>query len=103
MTRFAADVIDSVLGISEGSPLHQLRARRPEARARTQSSYAVLFNPPDPGGLSPPERFAVALRVAELHDAPSLAAQRSPPQSIMMPRAMASPRERQRCCVTPSW
>ena len=74
MTRFAADVIDAVLGISEGSPLHQLRARRPEARARTQSSYAVLFNPPDPGGLSPPERFAVALRVAELHDASSLAA-----------------------------
>ena len=74
MTRFAADVIDAVLGISEGSPLHQLRARRPEARTRTQSSYAVLFNPPDPGGLSPPERFAVALRVAELHDASSLAA-----------------------------
>ncbi|HEY3720373.1 MAG TPA: CMD domain protein [Roseiarcus sp.] len=74
MTRFAADVIDSVLGVSEGSPLHQLRARRLETRARTQSSYAVLFNPPDPGGLSPPERFAVALRVAELHDALPLAA-----------------------------
>jgi CMD domain protein len=74
MTRFAADVIDTVLGIAEGSPLAQLRARRPEARARTQSSYAVLFNPPDPGGLSPPERFAVALRVAELHEASTLAA-----------------------------
>jgi CMD domain protein len=74
MTRFAADVIDTVLGISEGSPLDRLRARRPEARVRTQSSYAVLFNPPDPGGLSPPERFAVALRVAELHDASPLAA-----------------------------
>jgi CMD domain protein len=67
-------VIDAVVGISEGSPLDQLRARRPEARARTQSSYAVLFNPPDPGGLSPPERFAVAVRVAELHDASTLAA-----------------------------
>jgi CMD domain protein len=74
MTRFAADVIDTALGIAEGSALDQLRARRPEARARTQSSYAVLFNPPDPGGLSPPERFAVALRVAELHEAPALAA-----------------------------
>ena len=74
MTRFAADVIDTVLGIGEGSPLDQLRARRPDARARTQSSYAVLFNPPDPGGLSPPERFAVALRVANLNDATTLAA-----------------------------
>jgi uncharacterized protein YciW len=74
MTRFAADVIDTVVGISEGSPLAQLRARRPEARTRAQSSYAVLFNPPDPGGLSPPERFEVALRVAELHGASMLAA-----------------------------
>ena len=74
MSRFAADVIDAVVGISEGSPLDQLRARRPEARARTQSSYAVLFNPPDPGGLSPPERFAVAMRVAELEEATALAA-----------------------------
>jgi CMD domain protein len=74
MTRFAADVIDSSLGIAEDSALDALRARRPEARARTQSSYAVLFNPPDPGGLSPPERFAVALRVAELHEASDLAA-----------------------------
>jgi CMD domain protein len=74
MTRFAADVIDTVLGIAEGSALDVLRSRRPEARARTQTSYAVLFNPPDPGGLSPPERFAVALRVAELHDASTLAA-----------------------------
>jgi CMD domain protein len=74
MTRFAADVIDAALGIAEGSPLDVLRSRRPEARARTQTSYAVLFNPPDPGGLSPPERFAVALRVAELHDASTLAA-----------------------------
>ena len=74
MTRFAADVIDSVLGIAEGSALDALRARRPEARARTQTSYAVLFNPLDPGGLSPPERFAIALRVAELHDASALAA-----------------------------
>ena len=74
MTRFAADVIDAALGIAEGSPLDQLRARRPEARARTQSSYAVLFNPPDPGGLSPPERFAVALRVANLNEATTVAA-----------------------------
>jgi CMD domain protein len=74
MTRFAADVIDAALGVSQGSALDRLRAERPEARARTQSSYAVLFNPADPGGLSPPERFAVALRVAELNDASALAA-----------------------------
>jgi CMD domain protein len=74
MTRFAADVIDTALGISEGSPLYRLRAERPEARARTQSSYAVLFNPAAPGGLSPAERFSVALFVAELEEATGLAA-----------------------------
>jgi uncharacterized protein YciW len=70
----ATDVIDAALGVAEGSKLDMLRAARPEARARTQSSYAALFDPAEPGALTRAERFGAALRVAELEEAGSLAA-----------------------------
>lgn len=73
MSRFAADVIDAALDIAEGSPLDRLRAQRPEVRARTQSSYAALFDAA-PGGLGSLERFAAALRVATVNQSLSLAA-----------------------------
>jgi uncharacterized protein YciW len=72
MTRNAADVMDATLGVTKGSTLDLLRAQRPEVRARTQSVYLALFDPVFPSGLSASERFAIALRVAELNRASAL-------------------------------
>jgi alkylhydroperoxidase domain protein/CMD domain protein len=63
------DVISSLAGVAPGSPLAELRGQRPEATEHAQGSYAALFDPVDPVGLSPVERFATALRVATLHAA----------------------------------
>jgi uncharacterized protein YciW len=73
MSHIAEDVIDATSGVTEGSPLDALRAARPEVRARTQSSYAALFDSAGSGGLPAHERFAVAMRVAQLHKASTLA------------------------------
>ena len=73
MSRMVHDVIDAALGVTEGSRLDLLRAARPEVRARTQSSYAALFDPADFGGLPAHERFAAAMRVAQLNKASTLA------------------------------
>ena len=40
-----ADVIDTLVGITPGSPLDAIRARRPEARTHAQVSYRTLFAP----------------------------------------------------------
>ena len=40
-----ADVIDALVGITPGSPLDAIRARRPEARAHAQATYRALFEP----------------------------------------------------------
>jgi CMD domain protein len=63
----AHDIIDALGGIAPGSPVDDIRSRRPEARANAQRSYRALFQPDDPGSLSRPERFAVATFVAGLH------------------------------------
>jgi alkylhydroperoxidase domain protein/CMD domain protein len=63
------DVISSLAGVAPGSPLAELREQRPEATEHAQGSYAALFDPEDPIGLSSVERFATALRVATLHAA----------------------------------
>jgi len=64
-----ADVIDRLVGIGPGSPLHAIRLRRPEARTHAQASYRALFAPDHPGQVTLPERFAVATFVAGLHGA----------------------------------
>jgi CMD domain protein len=69
-----ADIIDALVGITPGSSLDAIRARRPEARAHAQATYRALFAPPAPGGVSLPERFAVGAFVAGLHDASTIAA-----------------------------
>ena len=69
-----ADVIDALVGITPGSSLDAIRARRPEARAQAQATYRALFAPQAPGHLSLHERFAVGAFVAGLHDAPAIAA-----------------------------
>jgi alkylhydroperoxidase domain protein/CMD domain protein len=63
------DVISRLAGVAPGSPLAALRAQRPEATQHAQGSYAALFDPVEPFGLSPIERFATALRVATIHAA----------------------------------
>jgi alkylhydroperoxidase domain protein/CMD domain protein len=63
------DVISGLAGIAPGSALAELRSQRPEATLHAQGSYAALFDPADPVGLSPVERFATALRVATIHAA----------------------------------
>ena len=58
------DLVESMLGIAPGSPLAELRARRPEARRHAEGAYRELLMPEDPGNVSHAERAALALRVA---------------------------------------
>jgi CMD domain protein len=69
-----ADVIDTLAGIVEGSPLDAVRARRPEARAHAQATYRALFEPAAPGGVAAAERFGVGTFVAGLHGDAGVAA-----------------------------
>jgi CMD domain protein len=68
------DIIDALAGITPGSPLDAIRARRPQARAHAQATYRALFAPEAPGHVTAQERFAVGAFVAGLHGAPSIAA-----------------------------
>src|SRR5581483_8106389 len=61
-------------GIAPGSPIDQLRAQRPQARANAQLSYETLFRPAQPVDMSLVERHALAVFVAGLHDQPTIAA-----------------------------
>ena len=71
--RTDADVIDALVGITSGSPLDAIRARRPEARAHAQATYRALFAPESPGNVSAQERFAVGAFVAGVHGATAIA------------------------------
>ena len=68
------DVIDALVGITPGSPLDAIRARRPEARAHAQATYRALFAPDKPGNVTAQERFATGVFVAGLHGATAIAA-----------------------------
>jgi CMD domain protein len=74
MAAVDADVIDALVGITPGSPLDAIRARRPEAREHAQATYRALFTLPAPGTVPPQERLAVAAFAAGLHDATAVAA-----------------------------
>jgi len=63
------DVIDALVGITPGSPLSAIRARRPDARAHAQATYRALFAPEAPGNVTAQERLAVGAFVAGLHGA----------------------------------
>src|SRR3954452_23598148 len=65
----ATDIISALAGVPDGSALAELRAQRPEATEHAQGSYAAIFDPAEPAGLSAVERFAIAVRVAGLHAA----------------------------------
>ena len=62
-----ADVIDALVGITPGSPLDGIRARRPQARAHAQATYRALFEPAAPGRFTVAERLLVGVFVAGLH------------------------------------
>ncbi len=74
MSGTDADVIDALVGITPGSALDAIRARRPEARAHAQATYRALFAPEKPGDVTAQERFAVGAFVAGLHGATAIAA-----------------------------
>ena len=74
MSGTDADVIDALVGITPGSSLDAIRARRPEARAHAQATYRALFAPKDPGNVTAEERFAVGAFVSGLHGATAVAA-----------------------------
>ncbi len=65
------DVLNELLGVSNGSELAGVRAQRAAATEHMQGSYDALFG----GQLATPvtqlERFAAALRVSVLHDEPA--------------------------------
>src|SRR5213594_1395214 len=69
-----ADLIDALVGITPGSTLDAIRARRPEARTHAQASYRALFAPEIPGNVTAQERFAVASFVTGLHGEQATAA-----------------------------
>jgi CMD domain protein len=73
MSGTDADVIDALVGITPGSLLEAIRARRPEARVHAQATYRALFTPKAPGNVSAQERFAVGTFVAGLHGATAIA------------------------------
>ena len=73
MSGTDTDVIDALVGITPGSPLDAIRARRPEARAQAQATYRALFAPEAPGGVTAHERFAAGQFVAGLHGATAVA------------------------------
>jgi CMD domain protein len=73
MPRTDADVIDALVGITPGSPLNAIRARRPEARAHAQATYRALFVPEAPGNVTAQERLAVGAFAAGLHGSTAVA------------------------------
>ena len=72
------DLVDAILQLPTGSPLHNLRHQRSKVVAATQGSYDAIFNPVFEGaantGLTLAERFLAARTVAELSGGPLLAA-----------------------------
>src|SRR5262245_56700318 len=68
------DVIDTLVGITLGSALDAIRARRAEARAQAQASYHALFAPEVPGSVTLQERFAMGAFVTGVHGDTSVAA-----------------------------
>jgi uncharacterized protein YciW len=70
----AADVVDRAAGLSPGSTTYAVRHTRDKVAAATQGSYAALFDPALPGGLTLAERLLVALHACRLTPAPELAA-----------------------------
>jgi CMD domain protein len=61
-----SDVMDTLAGLTPGSPLAELRRQRPDVVKHLQGADDAIFSPQDDGGLTRAERAAAALRVATL-------------------------------------
>jgi CMD domain protein len=70
----ATDVVDHAAALAPNGPTYAVRHARDKVAAATQGSYAALFDPALPGGLSLAERLLVALHACRLTPAPELAA-----------------------------
>src|SRR3954452_2662616 len=60
------DVMDTLAGLADDSPLAALRRQRPDVVKHLQGSDDAIFAPAHHGGLTRPKREAAALRVASL-------------------------------------
>lgn len=67
------DILAELAEIAPHSPLAEARAVREAATRHAQGSYEVLFSQQDED-FTPDERFAIAAKVAKLHQADALAA-----------------------------
>ena len=65
------NILNTLLGIADDSPLALVRMRRAAAMEHTQGSYEALFGDEAATDVSRLERFATALRVAVLHEEPA--------------------------------
>lgn len=73
-TAGASDLLNTMLGIGEDSPLAALRARRADIASYIQASYDALLEPADEAGVRRAERGLIALRVAVLDESAPLIA-----------------------------
>jgi alkylhydroperoxidase domain protein/CMD domain protein len=73
-TSTRIDILNSLLGIVDGSPLAVLREQRSAATLHTQGSYDALFGESPTTPVSRLERLYAALRVSSLHDEPTFVA-----------------------------
>jgi uncharacterized protein YciW len=60
------DVMDTLAGLADDSPLAALRRQRPDVVKHLQGSDDAIFAPAHHGGLTRPEREAAGLRIATL-------------------------------------
>jgi CMD domain protein len=68
------DIIDTLAGLTPGSPLALIRDRKPVTRQHAQASCRALFEPTDTTNVTFQERFAMATFVAGLHAQDEIAA-----------------------------
>jgi len=69
----ATDVIDELIGVSEGDALFELREQRPDAKRNAQASYDALFASDELEDVSQLERLAVAYWAVALAQSPTAA------------------------------
>jgi uncharacterized protein YciW len=60
------DLMDRLAGLAPDSALAAVRRQRPDVVRHLQASDEAIFSPREDGGLTPAERVAAALQVAEL-------------------------------------
>ena len=87
--RTDTDVIDALVGITPGSPLDAIRARRPEARDSRAGDLPRAVRAGVPGGVTAAERFAVG------GSSPACMATRRSRRSTPSASPRAGPRRRQ--------